>query len=333
MEAELPPINSVTAPAELAKALALEAIYKKNKHDKGRMGAGKSRLPDCGVPGCDNSVYVPSDPIHAHRAHDPRATINYNVVLPTGSPNDPPIISGAGGNISPGSSGNSGHTVPNTGGGNANPLIDTALNELPPAKRVRWAEGQRHRKIATVDPLEAVAESISGRMLADFVNGWLAHCTAIESADQSSTADTFPALCDAAADIIDAVLNVADNSGFSHEQFQWKMTAADGRLEVCHLVALHEWLVSTNLMVGDIQKKPAPAAKKGIFSPGRFIQFAKPAAAPVKIYDNGGLVTMTTKMLLDARLNASDYPGCVEAGMVPVTAVLKNRVCPAFHTF
>ncbi|KAJ7456106.1 hypothetical protein FB451DRAFT_1512463 [Mycena latifolia] len=120
MEAELPLINSVTAPAELTKALALEAIYKKkNKHDKGRMGAGKSRLPDCGVPGCDNSVYVPSDPIHAHRAHDPRATINSNVVLPTGSPNDPPIISGAGGNISPGSSGNSGHTVPNTGGGDA----------------------------------------------------------------------------------------------------------------------------------------------------------------------------------------------------------------------
>ncbi|KAJ7462433.1 hypothetical protein FB451DRAFT_1180723 [Mycena latifolia] len=144
--------------------------------------------------------------------------------------------------------------------GNANPLIDTALNELPPAKRVRWAEGQRYRKIT-------VAELINGRMLSAFVNGWLAHCTAIESADQSSTADTFPALCDAAADIIDAVLNVADTSGFSHEQFQWKMTAADGRLEVCHLVALHDWLVSTNLMVGDIQKKPAPSAKKGIFSP------------------------------------------------------------------
>ncbi|KAJ7456104.1 hypothetical protein FB451DRAFT_1407434 [Mycena latifolia] len=131
MEAELPLINSVTAPAELTKALALEAIYKKkNKHDKGRMGAGMDFTLSALLAGYKESL---DSRIAECRDVITRSTINSNVVLPTGSPNDPPIISGAGGNISPGSSGNSGHTVPNTGGGDASEFLSLSspmLGEL-----------------------------------------------------------------------------------------------------------------------------------------------------------------------------------------------------------
>ncbi|KAJ6607788.1 hypothetical protein B0H10DRAFT_1955924 [Mycena sp. CBHHK59/15] len=85
-------------------------------------------------------------------------------------------------------------------------------------------------------------------MLSRFLNGWLTHGTTIESADPSSTADEFLDLHDAAEETINQVLYVAAQSKFSHE--------------VSHLTALHDWLITAGLMVGNTQKKPPPPPRK-----------------------------------------------------------------------
>jgi hypothetical protein len=48
---------------------------------------------------------------------------------------------------------------------------------------------------------------------------------------------------------------------------------------------------------------------------------------PIKIVEAGKLTTMTAAKLILARTNPTMYPGCVEAGMEAVRAVLMNRVC------
>ncbi|KAJ6611257.1 hypothetical protein B0H10DRAFT_1953220 [Mycena sp. CBHHK59/15] len=126
-------------------------------------------------------------------------------------------------------------------------------------------------------------------MLSRFLNGWLTHGTTIESADPSSTADEFLDLHDAAEETINQVLYVAAQSKFSHE--------------VSHLTALHDWLITAGLMVGNTQKKPPPAPKK-----------VTKDNQPVKIIHGSKLITITPAMLVEARLDPSKYPGCVESG-------------------
>ncbi|KAJ7642559.1 hypothetical protein B0H17DRAFT_1216381 [Mycena rosella] len=153
-------------------------------------------------------------------------------------------------------------------------------------------------------------------MLSRFLNGWIAHGTAVESSkDSSRTADIFPGLRDSATEIIHHVLDFAEQSGFSHEQVKWTMEYDSGPLKISHLIALHDWLVETELMIGGIQRKPDPAAKKA----------AQSATPSVKISHEGKQITMTPAMLIEARTDPSSYPGCVEAGMDTVSAVLTNR--------
>lgn len=181
-------------------------------------------------------------------------------------------------------------------------------------------------------------ESINAPMLSRFLNSWLSDGAAVESADPSGTADEFPDLRDAASEIIDQVTEIAAESKFSDEQFKWTMDYHGGLLNVSHLTALHDWLIVSGLMVGNIQKKPAPASKKST----PFFQstlkldlmsnvFAATTTSdkepPVKIMHDGKLVTMSATMLREARLEASKYPGCVENGMATAAAVFKIRVC------
>ncbi|KAJ7146654.1 hypothetical protein C8R44DRAFT_864393 [Mycena epipterygia] len=165
-----------------------------------------------------------------------------------------------------------------------------------------------------VEPVEAVAEAINGRVLTRFSNGWVTHGTAVEAKEATDTADMFPSLRDAAQDIIDQVEDVASKSNFSYSQLKWKVDCDGGPLKISHLLALRDWLVGCDLMVANIQRKPAPLEKKVP---------VKPKA--IKILVDGKLVTMNSKMFTMARNYASMYPGCVENGMEAVKAVLTNR--------
>ncbi|KAJ6542976.1 hypothetical protein B0H19DRAFT_1076999 [Mycena capillaripes] len=198
------------------------------------------------------------------------------------------------------------------------PAIDPRLlnPEEPPAKRLRAGNGNgpRHRKIVIEDPLESVKESITAPMLSAFLFSWLQHGTAVAAADPTSSADKFKEARDAATDIIEHIEQFSTTSGFSHEQLQWNIKNNGGHVKVSHITGLHEWLVIAGLLVGDLQQKPPPVAKK-----------TKQAAMSVRIVHKGKTTTMTRTMLLEARLEAEKYPGCVEAGMEVITEVLKNR--------
>ncbi|KAJ7121156.1 hypothetical protein C8R44DRAFT_920916 [Mycena epipterygia] len=169
-----------------------------------------------------------------------------------------------------------------------------------------------------IEPIEAVAESINSRVLTRFSNGLVTHGTAVEATGPTSTADTFPSLRDAAQDIIDQVEDVASKSNLSHSQLKWKVDCNGGPLKVSHLLALRDWLLTCDLMVANIQRKPAPIEKKVL---------AK--AKAIKILVDGKLVTMDATMCIDARRDASMYPGCIENGMEPVKEVLTNRAMAA----
>ncbi|KAJ7899605.1 hypothetical protein B0H14DRAFT_3779620 [Mycena olivaceomarginata] len=125
----------------------------------------------------------------------------------------------------------------------------------------------------------------------------------------------FETLYDAAVEILDQVVHSAQQSQFSDEQFRWNIQYDGGDLKFSHLISLHAWLVANGLMVGNIQKKPAPAPQK---SPKDH--------SDVTITHNGKRVKMTQKMLGDALMDPSMYPGFVEAGMDIIKEVLRNRV-------
>ncbi|KAJ6486282.1 hypothetical protein DFH09DRAFT_1339693 [Mycena vulgaris] len=189
------------------------------------------------------------------------------------------------------------------GGGQPDPPIDPALSssEAPPPKKARGNDGQpRHRKIITVSPMESVMDSITAPMLARFVKGWLTSESRVQAADPASPADGFLDLREAVADIFDML--------------GWKIDYEGGPMQISHLTALHDWLVTAELMVGNIQKKPVLPPKK--------VANDEPV---VKIIHDGKRVMMTRSMAIDARLTPSMYPGCVENGIAPVISVLKNR--------
>lgn len=188
------------------------------------------------------------------------------------------------------------------------------------------------------DPLETVKESINAPMLVRFLSLWIKHGTKVEAADPTQLAAKFSDLCEAAADIIDHVTDIAQRSEFSVEQLKWEIKHDGGPVKFSHLISLHDWLVTTGLMVGNIQQKPAP--KKGSFVPQFILKHTdiilisvvndRPA---IKIFHDGKEVEMTAKMINDARLNPSMYPGCVEAGLDVVSEILTNRVCIWLYLF
>ncbi|KAJ6532614.1 hypothetical protein B0H19DRAFT_1081649 [Mycena capillaripes] len=303
-------ITTVNAVEELEKAEKLLKDYKrKNANQKSK--AGGSATMGLIQPTLSGS---PNDPV------PPPGQVNDNLnapVAPAGTIDQPR------GNAS--GADNQGSTQMQ------GPPIDPSLmdSQGPSAKRPRTNQGPIHRKIGTlyylqlgvgfepftveVDPMVCVTESINARMMSSFLIHWLKNGAAVESADPSSTADTFPELHDAASEIIDHISYVIEKNGLNEEELNWKLDA-DGPLNTSHLVALQIWLVSCDLMVGNLQMKPSPAIKK-----------VRRDDAPVEIINDGELIKMTPGMLIEARLDPVAYPGCVEAGLETVKAVFKNR--------
>jgi hypothetical protein len=113
------------------------------------------------------------------------------------------------------------------------------------------------------DPMDTIKDQITATMLANFVNEWLENGTAVEASEGTRTADRFIDLRDSAVDIIERVAEVEKQYGFSDDQLQWEIQYDGGPVNISHLTLLHDWLVATGLMVGNIQKKPA--VKKGAF--------------------------------------------------------------------
>ncbi|KAJ7931839.1 hypothetical protein B0H13DRAFT_1857495 [Mycena leptocephala] len=190
--------------------------------------------------------------------------------------------------------------------------IDPSLIAAPPAKKPRNGSGPRHRKIVAEDPMGTIKDHITATMLANFVNKWLENATEVEATEGTRTADRFLDLRDSAVEIIERVAEVAEQYGFSDEQLQWEIQYDGGAVNISHLTSLHDWLVATGLMIGNIQMKPA-------------VKKAGQSAHTVKIIDDGKTVTMTPARLTQARTNPSAFPGCVEAGLETIVEVLKNR--------
>ncbi|KAJ7770366.1 hypothetical protein B0H14DRAFT_2632590 [Mycena olivaceomarginata] len=113
------------------------------------------------------------------------------------------------------------------------------------------------RRLAVVeDPLDIVKESWwgHGRSTAMLLKQPMDHPT--------HTVAGFETLYDAAVEILDQVVHSAQQSQFSDEQFRWNIQYDGGDLKFSHLISLHAWLVANGVMVGNIQKKPAPAPQK-----------------------------------------------------------------------
>ncbi|KAJ6600339.1 hypothetical protein DFH09DRAFT_1070150 [Mycena vulgaris] len=298
---EIIPINAVTAASERLTALKLLTNYKRHNREK------KAKV-DKDDPG--GSLILGAAPQRSH-VFTP-AAINPNAPTLDGSP-IAQIVAGGGGNSD--AAGDKGPSNAAASLGSVeDPPIDPALSssEAPPPKKACGNDGQpRH---LTVSPMQSVMDSITAPMLARFAKGWLTSETRVQAADPASPADGFSDLREAAADIFDMVQEVVERSKFAYERLGWKIDYEGGPMEISHLTALHDWLVTAELMVGNIQKKPVLPPKK--------VTSDEPI---VKIIHDGKKVIMSRSMAIDARLTPSMYPGCVENGMAPVISVLKNR--------
>ncbi|KAJ7732846.1 hypothetical protein B0H16DRAFT_1732576 [Mycena metata] len=192
--------------------------------------------------------------------------------------------------------------------------IDPALEHGaggPPAKKQR-IETPRHRKKVTVDPLELITGSISARMVSTFMQLWITHELEVTSADpDDDTDEDFPELCEAAVEIIEHVEELAETENIAAADFKWDLEYDGSAVDFGLLVQLHKWLIICNLAVGSVEPK-APRAKK--------------AKEPVHTFvHNGHRITLTPNIRVEARTDPSAYPGCVEAGLDIISAVLKNR--------
>lgn len=99
-------------------------------------------------------------------------------------------------------------------------------------------------------------------MTTKFTNMWLSHGRAIRAADPATSADKFPDLVEAATDIIDVVVEAAKKADLSTEQLKWGVECAlGGPVKVSDVISLRAWLITSGLMVDEIQ--PKSAAKKG----------------------------------------------------------------------
>ncbi|KAJ7838933.1 hypothetical protein B0H14DRAFT_3699337 [Mycena olivaceomarginata] len=290
-------VNAVNVSEALGKAQDLLKLFKKAN------AAAKTRLGGSAYKGALEERIAACERVIAESMINPQASTM------SGSPNDL-IHSTSGGNDQLNRA--HGGPGPHSGGGLEN-VIDPNLANAPPAKKARTSYGQTHRKIVVEDPLDTVKESISAPMLGRFLGAWLEHGNAAEAADPTHTVAGFETLYDAAVEILDQVVHSAQQSQFSDEQFGWNIQYDGGDLKFSHLISLHAWLVANRLMVGNIQKKPAPAPQKPLKD-----------HSDVTITHNGKWVKMTQKMLGDARMDPSMYPGCVEAGMDIIKEVLRN---------
>ncbi|KAJ7147754.1 hypothetical protein C8R46DRAFT_1231644 [Mycena filopes] len=302
-------LNINNATAELSKAKqALENHKKKGREARKKTGWKRhketleNRIADC-------------------RVLLGQSTMNPNAPTLAGSPNDP-VPDGPQSRAGlPASSTNQGNQVDPQATGHNGGLkalgkqkripIDPALTGDQPAKRRRQDEPQ-HRKIVTIDAREVVTDSLNAKMVFAFTKLWAVDRSAITSADAAEVADDdYPALCNAAVDIIDHVQDVAQQQALSEADFKWDLEYDGTDISFGLLVQLQKWLVVCGLAAED--KVPVKAKK------------VAQKAKVYTIWENGKRITFSPAMQIAARTNASAYPGCVEEGMDLISAVLKNR--------
>ncbi|KAK6992370.1 hypothetical protein R3P38DRAFT_3435650 [Favolaschia claudopus] len=215
-----------------------------------------------------------------------------------------------------------------TGSKRANPPNGDGSN-APPPKKPRTTDGPRHRKIVTEDPVAAVTDSISARMLSKFLAAWVGDSTAVEKAEKGNPSgrvshSKFGPLCDAATDLIDHVEDLMEKQGWSKEQIRWNVSSDGKGITFSDVVSLHSWLVDIGLMTVDIQKKPPVKGERSNYPQILFTDI--PRRKLLKIMDERKEIVLTWKVCHDARQTPSAYPGSVEAGLEVAQEVLKNRV-------
>ncbi|KAJ7127317.1 hypothetical protein C8R43DRAFT_957996 [Mycena crocata] len=310
-------INAGNASDELGKAEKLLNAYKrKNANAKSKMPRGYKKDLEERITHCQRLIS------EAHTNANGSGTR-------AGASNE--LMNGGGGAGGPGDDGPEIPHAASTAQSRGPP--DGRIPDAPPAKKARSSEVQRHRKIRKYicvafavrplitlvvieDPMETITNSISAPMMLSFVNAWLKNGAAVALADPTSTADdAFPVLHEAAVTIMDHVMDVAAHANLPLAQFNWAIKYDGGQVRVSHLLALYDWMVSAGLMIAIAPAQaPPPAAKKS--------DRRQPA---INIRHDGKQVVLTSKMAREARKDPSKYPGCVEAGMAPVLAVLTNR--------
>ncbi|KAK7029767.1 hypothetical protein R3P38DRAFT_3512666 [Favolaschia claudopus] len=316
-------ITAVNVQGELEQAQKLLGLYKKAKQ------ALKKRL---------------GGPVYKAALVARVAACEEMIAHPSGSPNDLPVgpvnpednlrqPPGGNGSKTGGKPVNPGQRLPGedvldprllapqgpTGSKRVNPPNGDGSN-APPPKKPRTTDGPRHRKIVTEDPVAAVTDSISARMLSKFLAAWVDNSTAVEKAEKGNPSgrvshSKFGPLCDAATDLIDHVEDLVEKQGWSKEQIRWNVSSDGKGITFSDVVSLHSWLVDIGLMTVDIQKKPPVKDTTDI-----------PRRKLLKIMDERKEIVLTWKVCHDARQTPSAYPGSVEAGLEVAQEVLKNRV-------
>ncbi|KAJ7778007.1 hypothetical protein DFH07DRAFT_766222 [Mycena maculata] len=231
-----------------------------------------------------------------------QSTPNANAPTMAGSPNDPPITgTGKGPHafLDPALKAATNSQALQTRLISIDPVF---LENTNPGKRPLEEAGEdrpRHRKLP--DPMVIATDTISARMLTDFTQGFGAHREELHAADPSSNAREFlqlDALEGVTELIMEKVLKAVEDAKIEHTKFKWEINwECGGDIEILHILQVHEWLVAVGLMT---RAPTVPDGKRALSS-------------------------KTNKMVFEARMDAARHPGCVEAGLEPVMAMMKNR--------
>ncbi|KAJ7728386.1 hypothetical protein B0H16DRAFT_1470557 [Mycena metata] len=317
--------TDLNAAAELVKVTQLLRAYgKKNSSSKKKAGGNtykqglEERMAKCQA--LITQCLLPETFFTSNFHIAIAATMDANAPTLQGSPNDDPMTGGGLQTPERLSKAILDARAAAAAAAQQDPPIDPALkdSELPPAKKSRANDGQSmHRKIIEENPIDVVADAISPRMISTFTTHWRTYEIQLHKADPSMSAEGFEDLYEAATDIIDRVEHIVEKTGLSYAALKWNLKRATdgGPVQVSDVITLRQWLIASGAMVGDIPPAsvPAPAAKKVSTEP------------TIKIWVDGKKRTMTSAMMTEARKDPKAYPGCVEAGMKTVAAVLKNR--------
>lgn len=114
--------------------------------------------------------------------------------------------------------------------------------------------------------METIEDAITARMLSTFTKAFNTHRKQLSSADPSSNVSDsshFEDLGVLASGIIDSILEVAQQHNFEPAKFNWELDYEPGNTpRIIHVLQLHNWLVTADLVVG-VPVEKAAALKKG----------------------------------------------------------------------
>ncbi|KAJ7700623.1 hypothetical protein B0H16DRAFT_1483775 [Mycena metata] len=128
---------------------------------------------------------------------------------------------------------------------------------------------------------------------------WLSHGRTIRVADPVTSAEKFPELVEAATNIINVVVEAAKKADLSTEQLKWGVKCAlGGPVKVSDVISLRTWLITSGLMVDEIQLKSA--AKRALNN----------VAVRIWDRDQGQNDNYDSLYAVDARTDAKAHPSC-----------------------